>query len=165
MLADGRWLAIQVRSKAESTVTAALRSKGYQVFLPTYRFTRCSSDQIRQIAAPLFAGYIFCRFSAAIPTQIVGTPGVIRILGVGNTPVPMDDVEIGALQTIVSTKSIHVYPWPHLEAGTKGQIVAGPLRGLVGVLRMIKNTHIFAVSVELLRRSVLVEIEAQWVEP
>jgi transcription antitermination factor NusG len=164
-LCEGRWLAVQVRTNAEYAVSAALRSKGYQVFLPTYRCTKCWSDRVKEIAAPLFAGYVFCRFSAAIQPRIVGTPGLIRILGVGNTPVPVHDAEIEALEALVAAKGIHMYPWPNLETGTKVRIVAGPLRGLVGVLCAVKNTHVFAVSVGLLRRSVLVEIEAQWIEP
>src|SRR5206468_761975 len=91
------------------------------------------------------------------------TAGIIRILGVGNVPVPVDDAEIMALQTIVANKQARIYPRPGLEVGSKVRITMGPLRGVVGVLRAIKNTHVLIVSVDLLRRSVVVEIEAEWI--
>jgi transcription antitermination factor NusG len=160
---DGRWFAIQVRPNGEHAVLAALRSKEYEAYLPTYRCTRQWSDRVKILELPLFAGYLFCRFSSTIQAPIVATPGVLKILGIGRTPVPIEDSEIVSLRAIVASRGVHFYPWPKLEAGARVCIRAGPLRGVVGVLRVVKNERTLIVSVPLLQRSVAIEIQADWV--
>jgi transcriptional antiterminator NusG len=160
---DGRWFAIQVRPNAEHATLAALQSKEYEAYLPTYRCKRQWSDRVRTLNLPLFAGYLFCRFNSAIQTSIISTPGVLRILGLGSTPLPVDDSEIISLRAIVAADNVHFYPWPKLEVGSNVCIRAGPLRGVVGTLRLIKDQQTLIVSVPLLQRSVAVEIQADWI--
>lgn len=160
---EGRWFAIQVRPKAEYAALAGLRSKGYEAYLPTFHCTRQWSDRTKQVRLPLFAGYLFCRFRSALTAPIVTTLGVVRILGIGNTPIPVEDSEIVSLQAIEAAVGIRSYPWPRLEVGDQVCICAGPLRGLVGVLQSVKGESTLIVSVSLLRRAVAVELEADWV--
>ncbi|HZR59108.1 MAG TPA: transcription termination/antitermination NusG family protein [Terriglobales bacterium] len=162
---DGRWFAVQVRPNTEQAVLTSLRNKEYETYLPTYRCTRQWSDRIKKLELPLFAGYIFCRFNSAIKSPIMTTGGVLRILGIGNTPIPLEDEEINSLRTLGSLTGIRFYPWPRLEEGGQVCIQIGPLRGLVGVLRFIKNESTLILSVPLLQRSVAVEIPADWVTP
>jgi transcription antitermination factor NusG len=160
-----QWFAIHVRPNSEHAVLAGLRCKDYDVYLPTYRVVRRWSDRSKILQSPLFAGYLFCRFSSAASGSIVTTPGVIRILGVGNTPVAIDDSEITALQAIESCNGLRLYPWPRLEIGAKVCICDGPLRGVVGVLRLVKNQSTFIVAVPMLQRSVAIEVPAVWIGP
>jgi hypothetical protein len=99
---EGRWFAIQVRPNAECAALAGLQSKGYETYLPTYYCTRQWSDRVKKLRLPLFTGYVFCKFSSAATAPMVTTLGVVRVLGIGGTPVPMDDSEIASLQTISS---------------------------------------------------------------
>jgi hypothetical protein len=59
------WYALQIRSKLGSVVSATLRGKGYEEFLPLYRARRRWSDRIKQVELPLFSGYLFCRFDVS----------------------------------------------------------------------------------------------------
>lgn len=162
---EGRWFAIQVRPNAECAALAGLQSKGYETYLPTYYCTRQWSDRVKKLRLPLFTGYVFCKFSSAATAPMVTTLGVIRVLGIGGMPVPVDDSEIASLQTIEAANGVRSYPWPKLEVGDQVCIGMGPLRGLIGVLQLVKGENTLIVSVPLLHRAVAVEMQADWIAP
>src|ERR1700682_4995771 len=88
------WFALQVRSRYENIVTAHLSGKGYESFLPLHKTRRRWSDRFKEIEQPLFPGYVFCRLNPFNRFPILTIPGVFLIVGVGKTPVPIDEDEI-----------------------------------------------------------------------
>jgi transcription antitermination factor NusG len=162
--AGQNWFALQVRTRWESSTAVLLSGKGYQTILPTYQTKRRWNGRIRQLSAPLFPGYVFCQFDAQNRLPILVTPGVITVVGCGRVPVPVEDAEIAALQSIVSS-GLRAEPWPYLELGQRIRIGSGALNGLEGVLINFKGNHRVVVSVSLLRRSVALEIDRTCVSP
>jgi transcription antitermination factor NusG len=162
---EGRWCAVQVRPNTEYAVLAVLQSKGYEAYLPTYRKVRRMRHGDKQSRLPLFAGYLFCRFSFRAQAPIVTTVGVTKILAVAGVPVTIEDEEISQLQAIEAAPGVRYSPWPKVEVGDEVRICEGPLRGLEGVLRQVKGENRLIVSVPLMHRSVAVEIETAWIEP
>jgi transcription antitermination factor NusG len=160
--ADLPWFALHVRSRFEVSVASHLYGKGYECFLPTFKSRRRWSDRIKEIEAPLFPGYLFCRFNVLDRFPIVTTPGLIQIVGFNRAPVPVTESEIAALQQLVSSKLRHE-PWPYLRAGAKVAIEAGPLAGLEGIFIEVKGSHRLVLSVTLLQRSVAVVIDSAFV--
>src|SRR5437867_6113925 len=161
---DHPWFALRIRSRCEKNVAAALSEKGYEVFLPLYRYRRRWSDRLKEIEEPLFPGYLFCRFDLQKRLSILITPHVILIVGTGKMPVPVDDREITALQSIVKSV-LQAQPWPFLRLGQTVRVLQGPLRGVEGTLVAFKAGHRLVVSVTLLQRSVAVEIDNDCVAP
>ena len=80
-----------------------LSGKGYQTSLPTYQTKKRWNGKVKQVTAPLFPGYVFCQFDAQKRLPILVTPGVISVVGRGRVPLPVDDAEMAAIQTIVSS--------------------------------------------------------------
>lgn len=158
------WFAIQVRSRHEGIVEAFLRANGYESFLPSYWCRRQWSDRIKEIELPLFPGYLFCRFNLQDRVSILKTPGLILIVGIAKNPVPIDEVEIAALRTLVSS-GVSTQPWPYVRIGQRLRIEHGALRGLEGILQSFKGRQRIVVSVNLLQRSVAAEIDSAWVSP
>jgi transcription antitermination factor NusG len=158
------WFALQIRSRQESSVATLLRGKGYEPFLPVYRCRRHWSDRIKEIELPLFPGYLFCQFDPQARLPILITPGVIQVVGMGKTPMPVDDTEIAAIQTAVQSW-LPRGPWPFLQVGRRVRVEYGPLYGLEGILQSFKGRHRLVLSVTMLMRSMAVEIEAAWVTP
>ena len=158
------WYALYVRSRAEHMVARYLEEKGYEPFLPLYRSKRRWVDRVKELELPLFPNYVFCRVTSHAVGLIVSTPGVLRIVGAGNVPIPVDDSEVDALKRIVGTE-LPVEPWPFLHVDQKVEIQAGPLCGVRGVLTRIGNSDRLIVSVLLLQRSVSVEIDRCHVAP
>jgi transcription antitermination factor NusG len=158
------WYAIRVRSRFESQVSTILRSKGFEEFLPLYRSARRWSDRVKNIELPLFPTYLFCRFNAAVLLPILTTPGVIAVVGVGKTPVPVSDEEITALKAVAHS-GLPAQPWPCLTVGDRVLIERGPLAGLEGITLSVDNKCRLVLSVPLLQRSVAVEIDRTWARP
>lgn len=159
-----RWFALQVRARWESSTTVLLSGKGYQTLLPTYKTKKRWNGRLREVNAPLFPGYVFCQFDAQKRLPILVTPGVIAVVGRGRVPLPVDDGEIAAIQTLVSS-GFRAEPWPYLELGQKIRIESDALMGLEGILINFKGNHRIVVSVSLLRRSVALEIDRSCVRP
>ena len=162
--ADFRWFALQVRARYENAVAAHLLGKGYEVFLPLYSTRRRWSDRVQEIEQPLFPGYVFSRFNPLARLPILVTPGVIGVVGVGKTPIPIEDEEIAGIQTVVNS-GLPSQPWPFLQIGERVWIESGPLNGLAGILEEFKGRHRLILAVTLLQRSVAVEIDVACVRP
>jgi len=145
-------------------VAKQLRHKGYEIFLPLYECRRRWSDRIKELELPLFPGYVFCRFNPLVRLPILMTPGVIQVVGVGKSPIPVDDADIADIQTAVRS-GLPRQPWPFLQIGQRVRVERGPLCGLEGILLNIKGRDRLILSVTLLQRSVAVEVEDSWVSP
>jgi transcription antitermination factor NusG len=156
------WFALQVRARSERTIAELLRSKGYEEFLPLYHCKRRWSDRIKRVMQPLFPGYVFCRLDLQHRLPVLVTPGVLQIVGLGKTPTPIDESEIISLQKIV-TSGVQTEPWPFMKIGERVRIVRGALEGVEGILNAFKGPSRLVVSVTLLRRSVAVEIDEDWI--
>ncbi len=162
---NSSWYAVHVRSNFENMASDNLQGKGYNVFLPLYSERRRWSDRVQEATLPLFPGYLFCRFNVRdrlLP--ILTTPGVVAIVGCGKIPVPVDDREIAAIQSIVSS-GCAAEPWPFLGVGSDVYIESGPLTGVEGVIVSTDKVYRLVVSVGLLGRSVAVEVDRDSVRP
>jgi transcription antitermination factor NusG len=158
------WFAIQVKSRHETNVAAHLGGKGYEWFLPLYKSRHRWSDRFKEMEQPLFPGYVFCRLDLLKRLPVLVTPGVILIIGAGKTPLPIDDSEISAVQTAVKS-GLSSEPCQFLQIGQKVTINSGPLCGLEGIVAEIRGRQRLILSVTLLRRSIAVQVEGDWVSP
>jgi transcription antitermination factor NusG len=158
------WFALQIRSRWEGTTAGLLRGKGLETLLPTYSTKRKWSDRFKVVEAPLFPGYVFCRFDVHNRLPVLITPGVISVVGRGKTPVAVDEAEILAIQAAIGS-GIHLEPWPYVEIGERVRIKDDVLNGMEGILMSFKGSHRVVISVSLLRRSVALEIDRSRVTP
>ena len=153
-----RWFALQVRARWERSTAVLLCGKGYEALLPTYKDKKRWNGRVKEVDSPLFPGYVFCRFEAQKRLPILVTPGVIAVVGRGRIPLPVEESEIAAIQTVVSS-GVPAEPWPYLELGQRVRIEHNALAGLEGILINFKGSHRIVVSVSLLQRSVALEID------
>ncbi len=156
------WFAILVRTGRERTANLLLENAGYECFLPVSKSARRWSDRTKVVEIPLFPGYLFCRMNPHNRLTVLMTPGVLQIVGVGKTPIPVEEEEIEAIQ-LVQKSGLSTMPWPYMQIGNVAQILEGPLRGLTGIVVRIKSGMKLVLSVSLLQRSVAVEVERNWV--
>jgi transcription antitermination factor NusG len=159
-----KWFALQVSSKREALISASLRMKGYEEFLPQYSDKRRSASGVREVSMPLFPGYVFCRLDLShriLP--VLTTPGVIGMVGIGKTPIAVADTEIDAIKAAVELGQIE--PYPRLAVGQSVEMTNGPLAGCEGIIVRIRNSWRLVISVTLLQRSISVEIDRDWARP
>lgn len=159
-----RWYALRTRPRHEKMAAMMLEHKGYESFLPLYKCRHHRPDGYRDVQLPLFPGYLFCHFNPTVRLPILTTPGVLHVVGLGRMPVPVEEAEIDSIRRLTSSE-LYSEPWPYLEGGQSVYIQDGPLQGIVGTLLTVKHGHRLVLSVTLLKRSVAVEIDRNWVVP
>jgi transcription antitermination factor NusG len=157
-MSNSSWYALTVKPRHERTTAQNLDHRGFEVFSPTYRIKRRWCDRTKDLDIHLFPGYVFCRFSYPQRMSVLNTPGVTSIVGFAKIPAPIPEDEIDALKRVV-TSQLHVLPWPHIRVGQKVRIEEGFLHGVVGTMLRQKDVCRVVVCVELLQRSVAVEID------
>ena len=159
-----QWYALHVRSRFEKTVALHLQYKGYQEYLPLYRQRRRWSDRVAEVELPLFPGYIFCKFDVLRRLPILVIPGVISVVGLGKSPLAVSEDEISAVQNVVKS-GLTYKPSGYITTGQLARVERGPLRGQVGIVIAEKNNCRLIISVNLLQRSVAVEIDRDSIMP
>ena len=157
------WYAVRVKSNRERVTAQALTGKGFSVCLPVYREPR-QTARARSLELPLFPGYIFCRFDVGNRLPVLMVPGVVHIVSCGRTPVPVEEREMAGVLAVMES-GLHLCPYPTLPVGQRVQLRTGPLAGVEGVLLAHKSQQRFLVSVTLLKRSISVEVDGEWVKP
>lgn len=158
------WFAVRVRSNFERKTALSLHSRGIQCFLPMYRARRQWSDRVKILDLPLFAGYIFCRLTEQRFVPVLETPGVVRVVGHGAQPVPVEPDEMQTLYRIVGSGR-EAMPWPYLNAGQRVRLRAGALKDVEGILTNAEGRDRVVVNIELLQRSVAVSVDRLDLEP
>ncbi len=159
-----RWYALTVRHQHERQAEKALRSKGLETLVPLYRSRRQWSDRIQELELPLFPGYVLCRFALGERIGILSTPGVASLVGFGGKPAPLEDGEIAGIEQLLASR-LALAPWPYLKMGDRVRVEHGPMRGLEGTLLRTKEGLRLVISVELLQRSMAVEVDRESVVP
>src|SRR5260370_6138929 len=97
------WYALRVKSRYENSVASHLQARGFESFLPLYKCRRRWSDRFKEIELPLFPGYVFCQFDPSNRLPILTVPGIVHVVGVGRTPISVEQTEIAAIQTAVKS--------------------------------------------------------------
>jgi len=157
------WLAIHTRYQHEQLAARSLAYKGFEVFLPQYTVVRRWSDRKKELPAPLFPGYVFLRNELEGHLQILTTPGVLGLVGFAGAPAVIPEAEIDAVRRTLA-RSLRVAPHPFLQCGDLVRIKSGPLEGIEGILLRNKGQLRLVLSVQLLQKSVAVEVDAWMVE-
>jgi transcription antitermination factor NusG len=157
------WHALYTRHQHEKTIADLLTRKGFNVFLPLYNTTHRWKDRTKALSLPLFPSYVFVKGGLDRQLQILTTPGVYTILAVAGRAAVIPEEEISAVQRMVAS-SLDVEPHPFLKCGDRVRLSSGPLEGIEGILIRKKNSLRLVISVELLMKSVAVEVDAWAVE-
>jgi transcription antitermination factor NusG len=138
--------------------------QGYECFLPVYKSERRWSDRVKEIEQPLFPGYLFCRFDLHNRGSVLMASGVQQIVGVGRTPLPVEEVEIESIRQALAS-GLPSQPWLYLQVGQRVRVNHRNMNNLEGILINFKGSHRVVLSVSLLQRSVAMEVDLSWVTP
>lgn len=161
---EARWYAAYTCANHEKQVAAELGAREVEHFLPVYSSVRRWKDRRVQLEMPLFPGYVFVRLALCDRLRVVQIPSVVRLVGFGGLPTALPDSEMEIMRAGLS-RSLRVEPHPFLSVGRRVRITGGPFAGLAGVLKQRKSQLRVVVSLELIQRSVAVEVEAADVRP
>lgn len=153
------WFAVYTKANHERRVAGQLSARGVEHFLPAYLSVRHWKDRRVTLEMPLFPGYVFVRIAPRDRLRVLQVPGVAHLVGVRGNPEPLLEAEVVSLRESLAV-GVEATPHPYLIAGRRVTMRSGPLAGLSGILIRCKSTTRFVVSVELIQRSIAVELDA-----
>jgi len=163
------WHVLWTRSNFERLVAEDLTAKGYEVFLPMVpQWSRDARGGQRPAVVPMFRGYLFLHHAVGKHEyiDICKTKGLVSILGARwDRLAYVPDREVETIKLAVESR-LPAAPYPFLEEGDRVRLTRGSLAGAEGILvRSEPEKGLFVISVNLLRRSVAVEVDCTQVVP
>lgn len=160
------WYAVQTKARHEFQVEERLTGSGIETFLPSIVRTRKWKDRTKRIRFPLFPGYLFAHLDDQPSSRLalLKTKGVVGILGSSSgIPEPVPFEQIAALRKLTES-SMEFDLHPYLQEGQRVRIKSGPLAGIEGILKQKTDCNVLILSVDILRQSTAVTINAEFVE-
>lgn len=91
-------------------------------------------------------------------TQVLSTPGVQHLVGSQRIPEAIDDQVINSLQKAFC-RAERASLIGYLQAGDLVRVLDGPMTGATGILLRSKGRERLVISVDILQRSVAVEVD------
>lgn len=147
-----------VRPQHELRIAAILAQRALENFVPVVTSRRQWSDRVKTIAEPLFAGYVFVRYEDCRRGDALKVPGVNNLLQFGRDLAELTDTDIDTIR-MISESRYNVTPCAYLKSGDHVRIQHGPLAGLEAILLREHGQTRVVVSVDMLQRSVAVEVD------
>ena len=164
LLTRPRWFAAYTASHHEKHVFDLLTDRHVESFLPLYKIRSHWKKRVPvTLDMPLFPNYIFVRIASEQRIAVLGTPGVLSIVGDGKEPWELPAQEIEALRSGTQNRTIE--PHPYLIVGERARVRSGALAGLEGVILRKKNNLRIVLTLDQIMRSVAVEVGADELEP
>jgi transcription antitermination factor NusG len=155
---DPHWYAVYTCANHEKRVSEQLAAREVQHFLPVYRSVRRWRDRRVELDLPLFPGYVFVRLALCDRLRVVNIPSVVRLVGFGALPTALPDEDVETLRAGLDPRLV-AEPHPFLTEGRRVRVRSGPLEGMRGILLGRRGKARFIVSVELIMRSMSVELD------
>ena len=161
-----QWYALYVKSRHEFATEHELQKQGVVTYLPAIEKVRQWKDRKKYVNFPLFPGYIFVRI-VANPEEylkVLKIRGAVMLLSHRpGYPAPIPSGEIESLRKLVeSGEKIDIYP--QLKEGERIRIKRGPLKDAEGYLTKKESQYVFIVNIELLGRSIAVQLYGEDLE-
>jgi transcription antitermination factor NusG len=156
--AAARWYAAYVCSRHEKRVASQLEERGVNCVLPLYRSVRRWKDRRKELDLVLFPGYVFVQIELRERLRVLQLPGVVRFVSFNSWPAPLAEGEIERISDALSS-GVRAAPHPYLKVGRRVRIRWGPLAGAEGILLRRKDNFRVVLSIDLIKRSVAVEVD------
>lgn len=159
----GVWYVAHTRARNEKALSEDLARLGIAHYLPLVaRETRSRrTGRISRSTVPVFSGYVFFNATQEQRYRSLTTNRIARIL-----VVPQQEQFVAELERIARllTTDEQFSVVQRIGAGDWGRIVAGPLRGIEGVILRRAGRWRLSMNVTILGQSVQVDVDTHDVE-
>ena len=159
-----QWYALYTRSRHEKQVATQLEQRDIQFFLPLYSSVRRWKDRRVNLQLSLFPGYIFVHTSLRHRIEVLTVPGAVRFVAFNGRPAVLPEPDVLRLRAGLD-QGLRAQPHPYLQIGRRVRVCGGPFAGTEGILLRKKNHFRLVVSIDLIMRSIAVDMDAADVEP
>jgi transcriptional antiterminator NusG len=162
------WHVLWTRSHCEQLVNDHLKRQGFHPYIPEIDFWSGKRGFRRLSRGPMFSGYLFLNdaLDKRAHVEVRKARGLVRILGEGwDRPAIVPEGEVAAIRKVADC-GLPISPFPYLREGQRVRITEGPLQDVEGhLLADRRHKGLFVLSVDLLQRSVSVQVDCTRVAP
>jgi transcription antitermination factor NusG len=156
------WYVVYVMSKHEKRIAEHFLDRQIEHFLPLYEVRRRWKDGSKvTLQLPLFPGYIFVQTARNRRGSALDVPGVLSVVGKRETS-RIPDAYIESLREGLRLGKVE--PHPYLVAGEMVRVRSGVMAGMQGVLLRRKGSFRLVITLNLIMKSVAVEVDIEDVE-
>ncbi len=161
------WYALYVKSRSEKKVLTQLEEQGFEAFLPLVTHVKQWSDRKKKVEEPLFKSYVFVHSTDKEHYPILNVYGVVKFVTFEHKAVVVPDNQILAIKRYIDDfqEEENNLKNTELKEGQMVRIIAGPLMGLTGRLKSVKNKKYLIVYIEAVGQYISVNIPRTKVEP
>lgn len=153
-----KWYVLKVKSQHELKVLEYCRSLAIESYLPMRKSLRVWSDRKKWLNLPMFPGYLFiyasCRefFRALSYSSIYD---YVRFDGIAAT---LTESQIDSIRVIEGCDLESVENAHCLTCNDRVRIIAGPLKGIEGIIVMKDNRTYFTLDLQGIEQSFRIRI-------
>lgn len=158
------WYALYTCPRHEKCVAHQVEQRSIACFLPLYRSVRRWQDRRKELELALFPGYVFVRLALQDRLRVLQLPSAVRLVSFNGHPAVLPEAEIEGLRQRLA-RGGNLQPHPYLRVGRRVRVCGGPMQGLEGIIVRRKDRCRVVFSLDLLMRSVAVEVDESDVEP
>jgi transcription antitermination factor NusG len=160
---EGPWHVLHVIANHEKRVAQHLSVRSVEHYVPLYRTRSQWTDRSVQLERPLFAGYVFVRFSPRERLSVISTPGVLHLLG-DSAGSEVSCAELDRIrQALAGGYTLLPHAW--LEVGTKVRVNGGVFDGVNGMVTELRRQCSVIIEVAAIRQCFSLEVGIDQVEP
>ncbi len=156
------WMVLHTKARQEKAVARYLRAARVHFYLPLIeRITVVRSRKLRS-RVPLLPGYVFMAGDLEDGYAAICTKRVCQIITVAD-----QERLIGELQQIREAlhRGAELYRCPFAVVGTRCRVTKGPFEGIEGEVSSKLGANRLALQIRTLGRSVILDIDADLLEP
>jgi transcription antitermination factor NusG len=157
------WYALYTCPRHEKCVAQQIEQRSISCYLPLYRSVRRWKERRKELELALFPGYVFVRLALKDRFRVLALPSAVRLVSFNGQPAVLPESEIEQLRQRLAGGCVE--PYPYLRVGRRVRVCAGPMQGLEGIIVRRKDHCRVVFSLDLIMRSVAVEVDESDVEP
>lgn len=154
---ESPWQVLHVIANHEKRVAQHLSVRSLEHYLPLYTERSRWTDRSVVLERPLFAGYVFARFSPHARLFISSTPGVIRLLGDHESDMVSAE-EIERIRCGLAT-NCNLRPHPQVSVGTPVRVRSGVFEGAEGIVTELRRQCHVIITLAAVKQCFALEVE------
>jgi len=156
--AGKHWYVIHTKPRCEKKLAEYARRNEIHYFLPQMESEHVYQRRKVSFTKPMFPGYLFTEMSVSDKQLLIISGYLVRFLNVPNENELLD--ELGHVHRCRQGK-VNVSPSVWLSKGLQVKIIAGPLKGVSGIVESHEKLEEVRLQVDMLRQAVMVKVPAQ----
>ena len=156
------WVVVRSRPRCEKKILGFAEEAGWPCYLPLRDRVHHYGSRRRSFASPLFPGYIFIAIGQSDLLRLQQNQYVSRVLMAVDQETLVR--QLRSLETALARQDI-ADVLPFIQTGNVVRVVAGPMRGVEGVVQRVKGKTRVILNIDMIQQAVAVEVDSTVLGP